>query len=93
MLGLVTLTVPQEQLKERVSEIAQTLVSKSAIALQITKEALRVTPSMTVDQCYEYAAAKNDQLRIRDKAGIRDKAREEFIDSKTYRPGTGSVRL
>ena len=92
-LGLVTLAVPQEQLKERVSEIAQTLVSKSAIALQITKGALRVTPSMTVDQCYEYAAAKNDQLRVRDKAGIRDKAREEFIDSETYRPGTGSVRL
>ena len=38
-LGLVTLAVPQEQLKERVSEIAQTLAGKSAIALQITKEA------------------------------------------------------
>jgi trans-feruloyl-CoA hydratase/vanillin synthase len=48
---------------------------------------------MTVDQCYEYAAAKNDQLRIRDKAGIRNRARDEFIESKTYRPGTGSVRL
>lgn len=92
-LGLVTLAVPQEQLMERVSEIAQTLVEKSAVALQMTKEALRVTPSMTVDQCYEYAVAKNDQLRIRDKAGIRNRAREEFIETKTYRPGTGSVRL
>ncbi|MCC8971575.1 p-hydroxycinnamoyl CoA hydratase/lyase [Bradyrhizobium brasilense] len=92
-LGLVTLAVPHEELKERVSQIAQTLVGKSGIALQATKEALRVTPSMTVDQCYEYAAAKNDQLRIRDKAGIRNRAREEFIEGKTYRPGTGSVRL
>jgi len=92
-LGLVTLAVPQAELKERVSQIAQTLVGKSAIALQATKEALRVTPSMTIDQCYEYAAAKNDQLRVRDKAGIRNRAREEFIESKTYRPGTGSVRL
>ena len=92
-LGLVTLAVPQNDLRERVSQIAQTLVSKSAIALQATKEALRVTPSMTVDQCYEYAAAKNDQLRVRDKAGIRNRAREEFVEGKTYRPGTGSVRL
>lgn len=92
-LGLVTLAVPQEQLRERVCEIARTLVEKSTIALQFTKEALRVTPSMTVDQCYEYAAAKNDQLRIRDKAGIRNKAREEFIESKTYRPGTDWARL
>jgi feruloyl-CoA hydratase/lyase len=92
-LGLVTLAAPQEELRERVSQIAQTLVGKSAIALQATKEALRVTPSMTVDQCYEYAAAKNDQLRVRDKAGIRDRAREEFIESKMYRPGTGSVGL
>jgi feruloyl-CoA hydratase/lyase len=92
-LGLVTLAVPQEQLKQRVSEIAQTLVSKSAIALQATKEALRVTPGMTVDQCYEYASAKNDQLRIRDKAGVRNKAREDFVNSKTFRPGTESVPL
>jgi trans-feruloyl-CoA hydratase/vanillin synthase len=92
-LGLVTLAVPQEQLKQRVSEIAQTLVSKSAIALQATKEALRVTPGMTVDQCYEYASAKNDQLRIRDKAGVRKKAREDFVNSKTFRPGTESVPL
>jgi trans-feruloyl-CoA hydratase/vanillin synthase len=92
-LGLVTLAVSQAELKERVSQIAQTLVGKSSIALQATKEALRVTPSMTVDQCYEYAAAKNDQLRVRDQAGIRNRAREEFIESKTYRPGTGSVRL
>ena len=92
-LGLVTLAVSQAELKERVSQIAQTLVGKSSIALQATKEALRVTPSMSVDQCYEYAAAKNDQLRVRDKAGIRNRAREEFIESKTYRPGTGSVRL
>jgi trans-feruloyl-CoA hydratase/vanillin synthase len=92
-LGLVTLAVPQEELKERVSQIAQTLVGKSAVALQATKEALRVTPSMTIDQCYEYAVAKSDQLRIRDKAGIRNRAREEFIESKTYRPGTGSVSL
>jgi trans-feruloyl-CoA hydratase/vanillin synthase len=48
---------------------------------------------MTVDQCYEYASAKGDQLRVRDKAGIRDRAREEFISNKTFRPGTDSVRL
>jgi feruloyl-CoA hydratase/lyase len=92
-LGLVTLAVPQAQLKQKVSEIAQSLVGKSEIALQATKEALRVTPSMTVDQCYEYASAKNDQLRIRDKNGLRNRAREEFVKGKSYRPGTESVRL
>ena len=91
-LGLVTLAVPQEQLKQKVGEIAQTLVGKSGIALQATKEALRVTPGMTIDQCYEYASAKNDQLRVMDK-GLRDRAREEFVKDKTYRPGTGSIRL
>jgi trans-feruloyl-CoA hydratase/vanillin synthase len=90
-LGLVTLAVPQAELRQKVTEIARSLAGKSAVALQTNKEVLRIAGDLTIDQCYEYAAAKNDQLRVRDTSGARVKARDEFVKKKTYRPGMGSM--
>jgi trans-feruloyl-CoA hydratase/vanillin synthase len=91
-MGIVTFAVAQAELKQKVTEIARTLASKGAVALQVNKEVMRITPDMTIDQCYEYAAAKSDQLRVRDKAGLRVKAREEFVAEKKFRPGFETVQ-
>jgi trans-feruloyl-CoA hydratase/vanillin synthase len=92
-LGLVTFAVPQSELKQRVSEIAQVLVAKSAIALQTNKEVMRITPDMSIDQCYEYALAKSDQLRVRDTGDLRVKAREDFVANKKFRPGMETAQI
>ena len=85
-LGLVTMTVPQAELEQKVGSIALAVAGKSVVALQAIKEAIRVAPDMSIDQCYEYASAKSDQLRVRDKGNIRDTAREDFLKKK-FRPG------
>ena len=90
-LGLVTFAVPQAELRQKVSAIAQSLAGKSAAALQTNKEVLRAAPDLSIDQCYEYAAAKQDQLRARDREGARAGARDDFIKNKTFRPGMGAA--
>jgi len=90
-LGLVTFAVPQAELRQKVSAIAQSLAGKSAAALQTNKEVLRAAPDLSIDQCYEYAAAKQDQLRARDREGARASARDDFIKNKTFRPGMGAA--
>ncbi len=90
-LGLVTFAVPQAELRQKVAAIAQVLAGKSAVALQTNKEVLRTAPDLTIDQCYEYAAAKQDQLRARDRDGARAAGRDAFIKNKTFRPGMETV--
>lgn len=90
--GLVTTVVPQAELRERTAALAQTLREKGAEALQANKEILRIAGDLTVDQCYDYALAKQDQLRARDRAGLRDAAIDGFLNAKAFRPGIESVR-
>lgn len=90
--SLVTMVVPQAELRARTAALAQVLRSKGAEALQANKEILRVAGDLTVDQCYDYALAKQDQLRARDRAGLRNAAIDGFLNAKTYKPGFEGVR-
>ena len=86
-IGLVTKSVPRDQLRGEVTALAKDLIDKSPIVLRAIKEAIRAVTHMSVDEAYEYLEAKQEQMRFRDDEGTRNRGIEEFIEKKTYRPG------
>jgi trans-feruloyl-CoA hydratase/vanillin synthase len=91
-MGVVTFAVPKDQLRDRVIQLANNLMEKSPVIVRSTKECIKGVRDMSVDQAYDYIAAKQEQARFRDKEGIRSKGLMEFLDNKTYRPGLAAVK-
>ena len=86
-IGLVTLAVPKERLRDEVVSLAKDLMTKSPEVLKATKDAIKNVRAMPVDMAFEYLEAKSEQMRFRDRENTRSRGMEEFLDKKTYRPG------
>ncbi len=90
-IGLVTYSVPLAELRDEVISLANNLLEKSPAILRATKEVIKGVRNMSVDQAYDYIAAKSEQARYRDTEGTRARGMSEFLDEKTYRPGLQPV--
>ena len=88
-IKFVNKSVPLEQLRQQTMELARSLMKKSPSALRYTKEAIRAVRDMSVDQAADYLASKSDALKYRDPEKGREKAMEQFIDEKSFKPGLG----
>ncbi|MGE0746926.1 MAG: p-hydroxycinnamoyl CoA hydratase/lyase [Rhodospirillales bacterium] len=86
-IGLVTMSVPRDKLREETVALAKDLMNKSPEVLKATKDAIKNVRAMPVDMAYEYLEAKSEQMRFRDTQNTRSRGMEEFLDKKTYRPG------
>ena len=91
-MGVVTFAVPKDQLRDRVIQLANNLMEKSPVIVRSTKECIKGVRDMSVDQAYDYIAAKQEQARFRDKEGTRSRGMSEFLDVKSYRPGLAAVK-
>ncbi len=91
-IGLVTYSVPLAELRSEVVKLADELLQKSPVILRATKEVIKGVCDMSVEQAYDYIAAKQDQARFRDNEGTRARGMSEFLDSKNYRPGLGPIK-
>lgn len=89
--GLVNEAVPGDQLRARVSDVAQSLCKKNPIALKATKDAIRRVREMSYDNAEDYL------VRAQEAANSYDDGRKEglrqFLDDKTYKPGLGAYDL
>jgi trans-feruloyl-CoA hydratase/vanillin synthase len=90
-LGIATMSVPAERLREETIAIARELMAKSPMVLAYTKQAIRAVRGMDMDQAYEYLGAKNLALRAADPEQTRARGMREFLDEKKYRPGLEPV--
>ena len=88
-IGLINQAVPKAELRDTVMALARKLQAISPPVLKATKEAVRTVANLSYDQTWDYLAAKNDQLRLRDPEGSRDRGITQFIDEKVFRPGLG----
>ncbi len=88
----MTYSVPRAELRNEVVQLAENLLQKSPAILRATKEVIRGVRDMSVEQAYDYIAAKQDQARFRDNEGTRARGMSEFLDNKAYRPGLGPVK-
>ncbi|WCT78163.1 p-hydroxycinnamoyl CoA hydratase/lyase [Novosphingobium humi] len=91
--GLVTESVPHDQLKARVIEIAEALLKKDANALRATKWAMRRMVEMTYDNAEDYLIRAQEALNGFGGLAARKEATKQFLDEKTFKPGLGTFDI
>ncbi|RVU03637.1 p-hydroxycinnamoyl CoA hydratase/lyase [Novosphingobium umbonatum] len=91
--GLVTESVPHDQLKARVVEIAEALLKKDANALRATKWAMRRMVEMTYDNAEDYLIRAQEALNGFGGLEARKEATKQFLDEKTFKPGLGTFDI
>jgi trans-feruloyl-CoA hydratase/vanillin synthase len=88
--GLVTESVPADQLRARVLEIAGVLLKKDPNALRATKWAMRRMTEMTFDNAMDYLIRAQEALNGMGGLEARKEATRQFLDEKTFKPGLGA---
>jgi len=86
---LVNESVPLAQLETRVTQLANVLLKKNAVALKATKDAVRRVKEMTYDNAEDYLIRAQEAANSFDNDGRKEGIRQ-FIDEKTYKPGLGA---
>ena len=87
--GFVNEAVPLSQLRDRVSQVAQVLLTKNPIALKATKDAIRRVREMTYDNAEDFLVRAQEAANSFDNEG-RKQGIKQFIDDKAYKPGLGA---
>lgn len=87
--GLINKAVPRDKLRAEVEALAIRLMRLNPAVLRATKQALKNTRHLTEDQALDYLAAKSAELGHIDNERGREKALNQFLDDKSYRPGFG----
>jgi feruloyl-CoA hydratase/lyase len=88
-IGLVNAAYPLADLKREVMALAREIASKDPDALTACKEGYRFSLEMSAEAALNFAAAKSDQLTLRQKDSWRSEGIGDFLQGK-YRPGLGS---
>jgi feruloyl-CoA hydratase/lyase len=89
-LGLVNEAVPLAELVGRTRALAKTLLGKNPTVLRAAKLSYKYIREMTWEEAAEYLTAKNDQTAMVDPERGRAQGMEQFLDTKTYKPGLGN---
>ena len=87
---LVNESVPLERLEERVTELANVLLSKNPVAIKAAKDAVRRVKEMTYDNAEDYLIRAQEAANFHDKTEGRKEGIRQFIDEKSYKPGLGA---
>ncbi|POO53870.1 p-hydroxycinnamoyl CoA hydratase/lyase [Agrobacterium rosae] len=87
--GFVNEALPLDQLKARVTEVAQVLLKKNPVALKATKDAVRRVGVMTYEEAEDYLVRAQEAANSYDNEGRKEGIRQ-FIDEKSYKPGLGA---
>ncbi len=85
-IGFVNAAHPLSVLKKETMAIAEELAQKDPDALAACKDGYRFSLEMSADAAINYAAAKSDQLSLRQKDSWRSEGIGDFLEGK-YRPG------
>lgn len=88
--GLITESVPADQLKARVTAIAEALLKKDSHALRATKWAVRRMTEMTYDNAQDYLIRAQEALHNFGGVAARKEATRQFLDEKSFKPGLGT---
>ena len=86
---LVNESLPANQLRARVIEVANVLLAKNEVALKACKDAVRRVKEMTYDNAEDYLVRAQEAANMFDNDGRKEGIRK-FIDEKSYKPGLGT---
>src|SRR5439155_8476492 len=87
-IGFVNAAYPLNELKREVTALAREIAQKDPDALAASKDGYRFSLEMSAEAALNFAAAKSDQLTLRQKDSWRSEGIGDFLDGK-YRPGLG----
>lgn len=87
--GLVNEALPLAKLRDRVEQVARTLLLKNTAALKATKDAIRRVGEMTYDSAEDYLIRAQEAANFFDNEG-RKEGMKQFLDDKAYKPGLGA---
>ena len=87
--GFVNEALPLARLKDRVTEVANVLLTKNPVALKATKDAIRRVREMAYDNAEDYLVRAQEAANSYDNEG-RKEGIKQFIDDKSYKPGLGA---
>src|SRR3569833_2487001 len=87
--GLVNESVPGDELRARVLEVANKLLKKNLTTLKATKDAVRRVREMTYNNAEDYLIRAQEALNWHDKSDGRHAGMKQFLDDKSYKPGLG----
>ena len=88
-MRLVNESVPLEDLRARVTDLAKILLAKNPVALKSAKDAVRRVMEMTYDNAEDYLIRAQEAANSYDNEGRKEGIRQ-FIDEKSYKPGLGA---
>ena len=87
-IGFVNAAHPRSDLQTQVMALAREIAQKDPDALAACKDGYRFSLEMSAEAALNYAAAKSDQLTLRQKDSWRSEGIGDFLQGK-YRPGLG----
>jgi trans-feruloyl-CoA hydratase/vanillin synthase len=91
-MGLVNRSVPRDQLRSAVTELAQELRTKNPVVLRHARHGFKRCRELTWEQNEDYLYAKADQATLRDSEHGRAKGMSQFLDEKSVKPGLQTYR-
>jgi len=91
-MGLVNRSVPRDQLRAAVTELAQELRTKNPVILRGAKHGFKRCRELTWEQNEDYLYAKVDQAALRDTEHGREQGMSQFLDEKSIKPGLQTYR-
>ena len=91
-MGLVNESVPADQLKARVVELAKVLMGKDQVVLRAAKEVFKRVRYMDWETANDYIYAKSDGSMQRSGGEFRSGAMKAFLDDKKLKPGLDTYK-
>lgn len=88
-MRLVNEAVPGERLRERTRDLALRLAHMNPVVLRAAKTGYKLAAEMPWDQAEDYLYAKLEQSQFLDPEHGRSQGMEQFLDTKSFRPGLG----
>ena len=92
-IGMVNYAVPEDELEDAVTKLAEKLMAKSPNVLRATKHAIRKVATMNYDQAYDYLAEKGKAIKVGDKEDSYNPGLRQFLDEKSYKPTFEAFKL
>ena len=92
-IGMVNYAVPEDELEDAVTKLAEKLMAKSPNVLRATKHAIRKVATMNYDQAYDYLAEKGKAIKVGDREDSYNTGLRQFLDEKSYKPTFEAFKL
>ncbi len=86
-MGLVNESVPRDQLRQRVRELADILMAKDPDVLNAAKDCFKRVRDLPLDVSEDYITAKLEQMFHITGMEARNQGMKQFLDDKTVKPG------